>query len=155
MSIIDLGITAKDAEKAGTGGNFPPLPEDDYELSIHGAEQRQWPSGRPNLNVRFDVINHPQFTGRVVFKSYPLPWINTRGEEDSGGIGMLHSLFTGCGTSWEDTSFDTEDLIGATCKARVIQKARMTKNGDGELVEVTDENGNPVFDNDIRKVYPA
>ena len=146
---VNMYLTAAEAEKAVGNGSFTPLPVNDYILMIDSIEQRVSRSGRPGLNIKCSVINDPKYTGRIVFYSCPLPWINN-GEIDASGGGFLISLFKGIGMEWKGTEFDTDDLIGQSFKAHVIQKPRVRGSAP-----VLDTNGNQIIDNDVKKIYRA
>jgi len=147
---INIYLTSEEAEKANSSSSsFTPLPEGDYTLSIEDVEQRVSANGRPRLNIRCSVINHPEHNGRVIFYSCPLPWVNN-GAVDASGAGFLINLYRGIGKTWTGTEIDTDELIGQVFTAHVVQKPRI-RGG----VPAVDESGEPIIDNDIKKIYRA
>lgn len=149
MSYVDLFITAEDAERESRGtprSTFDPIPEDTYDFVISDVQVSQTSKGRPRLSVKASVINHPQYNGRVVFYSCPLPWKpNGSSDVDTSGIGLLMQLFKGVGLKWSGTSFDTESLIGLAFRAKVAIRQRMR---DGLPVD-------GVYDNQITRIFPV
>lgn len=64
----NVNFTVDDIPKS-----FPPLPEDEvFTFEIVAQDVRQGPKG-PYANLRLDVKDHPEYTGRVVFEILPLP----------------------------------------------------------------------------------
>lgn len=152
MALIDINMTAENVEKeaATSGGNkpYPTIPAGDYELVIADTKEAFAKNNRPMLKVRLEVMNHEAHNGHVLWYNCPLPWINENGEHDNSGIGFLANLMKGCGLSWEGTTLDTERMHGACCRAAVTVKDRV-RGGQ----PVVAEDGSPVKDNEITRIY--
>ena len=156
MSMIKLGITAEEAAKETEKKDFPLIAEGDYTLRIDAIQEGTYPSGRPNLKFRTaitqDPVNPIDVHNRVIFHTVPLPWINTSGVHDRSGLGLLVSLTKGCGIVWDEEDLDTDSMLGCTFQAKVVQTPRKRKDATGALIVQTNDKGETIVDNEIKRV---
>ncbi|WDQ20885.1 DUF669 domain-containing protein [Lactiplantibacillus plantarum] len=64
---VDIDELQKDIEEAKSGdGDFPDIPDDTYEVSVHQMELKESKKGDPMVSIRFK-IEAGQFKGSLIF----------------------------------------------------------------------------------------
>ena len=138
MALYDLGVTADEAQK---DGNFEPLPMgQEYEFRVKSWENKPSQAGRDMHNFQLEIVNHPDFAGRIIFYRCPMPFVDpVTGERKTSGIGFLQRLCEAVGMPWDGTSYDPDLLINRVGTiAEVKHRPRMQKqtNATGQEVMV-------------------
>lgn len=118
--MANLGQTFNTAElPEGNTGDFQPLPEGWYTVTVAGAELKQTKAGNGEyIAVRYDVTG-PTHQGRVVFGNLNIRNPNPKAEEI--GRQQLGDLMRAVGLA---KVTDTDELIGGHCQIKLkIQKS--------------------------------
>src|SRR3990167_6368876 len=127
MPEIEIGLNFLVAEKEAEEG-LKPVPPADYSFLVEGVEikasgEMSKTPGRPYLNWTLSIINHPEYSGKKLFYSSPLPWQNPlSGKLETSGINFLVDMCKSLGQPWSGERIQTEMYIGRTGTARVSQK---------------------------------
>jgi len=102
--------------------DFEPLPVDLYELEIKEVQLKQSKTkGEPMLGIKLEVIAG-EFEGRSIFTNLMLA---------GRGLGITKQAFKALQIPGGE--LDVEDLIGATCTARLTQNVyKIEDGGDGQ-----------------------
>jgi hypothetical protein len=145
MPIVDLNVdfsTVQDEDK------YPVVPNGEYDFTIVVCDHAKTQAGRPQIKWRLEVMD-PE-TGKPVKIGYNtvLPWITPEGQQDTGGVGLLVSLCKAVGRPWTGMQLNTDDYIGLSGRAVVVQKPGRVQDSDGKWVN-DDDPANKV--NDIKK----
>ena len=99
----------------GNTGDFSPLPDGWYSVTVAGAELKQTKAGTGSyISVRYDVTG-PTHQGRVVFGNLNISNPNPKAEEI--GRQQLGDLMRAIGL---DTVQDTDQLIGGQCQIKLV-----------------------------------
>lgn len=107
-----------DLRNVEAAGDFPIFPDGDYTLSVKDVEQGTSNSGKPKLQVKFEIVDGPDgsgdYTGKTMVRSYSLV---------EAALPFLRRFVEACGLDGDDlNSVDDELLIGAKIGARVSTK---------------------------------
>jgi len=125
---LDFLAAEQEAEEA-----LKPIPPFDYTFQVEGIEPKlsgltSKTPGRPYLNWTLSIINSPEYSGKKLFYSTPLPYHNpSSGKLETSGINFLVDMCKALGRPWQGGTFQTELYIGAVGNARVGQ--RVGQNG--------------------------
>ena len=87
------------------------LPQDRYDLRCIKAKfnEKSKSSGKPNVELQFEVLNHPEATGVYHYITFP------QGEDvkkDNGARFNTKRICELCDVAYDGEGFDTEDFVG-------------------------------------------
>jgi hypothetical protein len=107
MGLIDLGTNFDDAVK---DSEFPVLDPGVYDFRISDYELKPNSNGDEMLVIKHEVINcdNPDWNGVKLLNNITLPVGN-----EKKGLPFLTQLVKGVGQTWEGSSFNPENLLGA------------------------------------------
>lgn len=99
-----------------TGGNFEPIPADDYVVEIEKVENRTAKSGNEMLSLTFNVMEG-EYEGRKIFDLYVLT---------EKALWKLKDLLVAVGVDTEGmVDLDIDDLVGEVFVANIeIQESQ-------------------------------
>lgn len=140
MAYLDTPINANDLPD-DTGGDYTPLPEGEYSVTIKDAEVKATNDGTGQyIKLRLDVQG-PTHAGRVVFSN-----INIRNKSEQAeqiGRGQLKTVMSALGIA---TLTDTDQLIGGQLIVKLSVRAARTDEKTGKTYEAS---------NDVKAYKPA
>ena len=140
MAYLDTPINANDLPD-DTGGDYTPLPEGEYSVTIKDAEVKATNDGTGQyIKLRLDVQG-PTHAGRVVFSN-----INIRNKSEQAeqiGRGQLKAVMSALGIA---TLTDTDQLIGGQLIVKLSVRAARTDEKTGKSYEAS---------NDVKAYKPA
>lgn len=140
MAYLDTPINANDLPD-DTGGDYTPLPEGEYSVTIKDAEVKATNDGTGQyIKLRLDVQG-PTHAGRVVFSN-----INIRNKSEQAeqiGRGQLKAVMSALGIA---TLTDTDQLIGGQLIVKLSVRAARTDEKTGKTYEAS---------NDVKAYKPA
>lgn len=140
MAYLDTPINANDLPD-DTGGDYTPLPEGEYSVTIKDAEVKATNDGTGQyIKLRLDVQG-PTHAGRVVFSN-----INIRNKSEQAeqiGRGQLKAVMSALGIA---TLTDTDQLIGGQLIVKLSVRAARTDDKTGKTYEAS---------NDVKAYKPA
>jgi len=113
MAIIELGLDFSGAQTEAELARTP-APAGLYTLIVREIKLEESKAGRPRLTWLFEIIEHPEYSGKKMRHFTPLPVAG-----DLSGVGFLTDTVTALGRPWVGVSFDTDDYLGSTCLANV------------------------------------
>ena len=129
MPIIDMAVDFDDIKDLDA---YPVLPTATYDVQVVSIEsdvtgENSKTPGRPKLVWSFRVINNPDHPNhRLSNHNTVLPFRDESkppGEElVTSGCGFLVSLCKALGKPWTGRQITTEEYIGLTCKAIVVEE---------------------------------
>jgi hypothetical protein len=140
--VIDLGVDFSDVQYLDV---FEPFPNGTYEYEVTSLENQTSKAGRPMLKwvLRFE---HEGRANNISFYTV-LPWMKD-GQMDLSGCFQLVGITKNLKKPWLGQSLATEDYIGLTGKAELVQKpGRSQDTSTGEYVD----DPNKPAQNDIKK----
>lgn len=133
MAYLDTPINANDLPD-DTGGDYTPLPEGEYSVTIKDAEVKATNDGTGQyIKLRLDVQG-PTHVGRVVFSN-----INIRNKSEQAeqiGRGQLKAVMSALGIA---TLTDTDQLIGGQLIVKLSVRAARTDEKTGKTYEASNE----------------
>lgn len=114
MPELDIGCDFDAAEKLSGA-----IPEGDYKVQVSEVKLGETGAnskipGTPKIDWEFTVIEHQEFAGRKLFMTTPV-------SPDGKGLNYLVALTKALGKPWSGKSLNTENYVGLSCRARVIQ----------------------------------
>lgn len=140
MSFLDQPINFNDLP-VDTGGDFSPLPDGEYHVSVKDAEVKATNDGTGQyIKLRLDVQG-PTHAGRVVFSN-----INIRNKSEAAeqiGRGQLRSIMSALGLA---SLQDTDQLIGGQLIVKLSVRPARTDDKTGKTYEAS---------NDVKAYKPA
>lgn len=140
MAYLDTPINANDLPD-DTGGDYTPLPEGEYSVTIKDAEVKATNDGTGQyIKLRLDVQG-PTHAGRVVFSN-----INIRNKSEQAeqiGRGQLKAVMSALGIA---TLTDTDQLIGGQLIVKLSVRPARTDEKTGKSYEAS---------NDVKAYKPA
>ena len=117
MSFLEHTIDIKDLPENESTGDFSPLPEGEYSVTIKAAEVKATKAGDGSyINLRLDV-NEGKYAKRVLFAMITLR--NKSDKAESIGKGQLRDVMSACGIG---SLSDTDQLLGHNLIVRVGQR---------------------------------
>lgn len=98
----------------GVKGTLEPIPNADYKVQITKCEQAVGrEKGTKYLNWILSVVEHPEYTGRNLFFMTML--------EPKEALFKLKKMCEAVGKGWDDNGLDTDNMIGAYIRVKVVQ----------------------------------
>ena len=117
MSFLEHTIDINDLPVNESTGDFSPLPEGEYTVTIKQADVKDTKAGNGQyINLRLDVADG-KYARRVLFAMITLK--NASEKAESIGRGQLRDLMSACGIG---SLQDTDQLLGHTVMVRVGQR---------------------------------
>lgn len=114
FDVAEVDVTAQQG-----GGNYDPVPEDDYTLLALEAEEKETSTGGTMIKVKYEITKG-EFKGRWVWQNFNI--VNKSDVAQRIGRQQLVSWATACGKPDCD---DTDKLIGKSFMATVaVEPAR-------------------------------
>ena len=133
MAYLDQPININELPE-DTGGDFSPLPEGEYDVTIKDAPIALTKDGTGQyIKLRLDVTG-PTHAGRVIFSN-----INIRNKSEAAeriGRGELKSVMMACGLM---TLEDTDQLIGGHLTVKLVIRPARTDQATGKQYEASNE----------------
>jgi len=118
----------------GTGGNFEPLPEGNYNASITQAELKNTNDGGGQyIKLRLDITG-PTHQGRVVFSNLNIKNASAKAEEI--GRQQLGEIMRAVGLA---KVTDTDQLIGGNVNIKLTIRAARTDEKTGKTYEASND----------------
>jgi hypothetical protein len=118
----------------GTGGNFEPLPEGNYNASITQAELKNTNDGGGQyIKLRLDITG-PSHQGRVIFSNLNIKNASAKAEEI--GRQQLGDIMRAVGLA---KVTDTDQLIGGNVNIKLTIRAARTDEKTGKTYEASNE----------------
>jgi len=114
MPEIDVGMTPEEHEEAA---QIEPLPPDTYDVELETVETHTSQKGNLVFDLRWRVINHPEYNNRVLF-DHPM-W----------GGRQMQSMIEATGFTWQGRTLNTEDMIGLQCQVVVVVEDYTPEDG--------------------------
>lgn len=133
MAYLDQAIDINELPE-DTGGDFTPVPEGDYSVTIKDAEIKATNDGTGQyIKLRMDITG-PTHAGRVVFTNLNIR--NKSQQAESIGRGQLRSIMMALGLG---TLQDTDQLIGGALIVKLAIRAARTDEKTGKSYEASNE----------------
>lgn len=133
MAYLDQPININELPE-DTGGDFSPLPEGEYDVTIKDAPIALTKDGTGQyIKLRLDVTG-PTHQGRVIFSN-----INIRNKSETAeriGRSQLHSIMSACGLV---TLEDTDQLIGGSLTVKLTIRPARTDPATGKRYEASND----------------
>lgn len=118
----------------GTGGNFEPLPEGNYNATVTQAELKATNDGTGQyIKLRLDITG-PSHQGRVVFSNLNIKNASAKAEEI--GRQQLGDIMRAVGLA---KVTDTDQLIGGNVNIKLTIRAARTDEKTGKTYEASNE----------------
>jgi hypothetical protein len=118
----------------GTGGNFEPLPEGNYNASITQAELKNTNDGGGQyIKLRLDITG-PSHQGRVIFSNLNIKNASAKAEEI--GRQQLGDIMRAVGLA---KVTDTDQLIGGNLNIKLSIRSARTDEKTGKTYEASNE----------------
>jgi hypothetical protein len=118
----------------GTGGNFEPLPEGNYNATITQAELKNTNDGGGQyIKLRLDITG-PSHQGRVIFSNLNIKNASAKAEEI--GRQQLGDIMRAVGLA---KVTDTDQLIGGNVNIKLTIRAARTDEKTGKTYESSNE----------------
>jgi hypothetical protein len=118
----------------GTGGNFEPLPEGNYNATVTQAELKATNDGTGQyIKLRLDITG-PSHQGRVIFSNLNIKNASAKAEEI--GRQQLGDIMRAIGLS---KVTDTDQLIGGNVNIKLTIRAARTDEKTGKTYEASNE----------------
>ena len=118
----------------GTGGNFEPLPEGNYNATITQAELKNTNDGGGQyIKLRLDITG-PSHQGRVIFSNLNIKNASAKAEEI--GRQQLGDIMRAVGLP---KVTDTDQLIGGNVNIKLTIRAARTDEKTGKTYEASNE----------------
>jgi len=133
MAYLDQAIDINELPE-DTGGDFSPLPEGEYSVTIKDAEIKATNDGTGQyIKLRLDVTG-PTHSGRVVFTNLNIR--NKSQAAESIGRGQLRSVMLAVGLQ---TLQDTDQLVGGSMLVKLAVRPARTDAATGKTYEASNE----------------
>ena len=126
MPTIDIGVDFSDVQDMD---KFPVIPNGTYPVTARNIDAKPSSKGRPMLTWWFDAIDEATGDKASIPYNTVLPW-EKDGEIDVSGCGMLVQVCKALGLPWTGKKLNTEDYIGRSGMAEIIQQRKQTKDPD-------------------------
>ena len=118
----------------GTGGNFEPLPEGNYNATVTQAELKATNDGTGQyIKLRLDITG-PSHQGRVIFSNLNIKNASAKAEEI--GRQQLGDIMRAVGLA---KVTDTDQLIGGNVNIKPTIRAARTDEKTGKTYEASNE----------------
>jgi hypothetical protein len=118
----------------GTGGNFEPLPEGNYNATVTQAELKATNDGTGQyIKLRLDITG-PSHQGRVIFSNLNIKNASAKAEEI--GRQQLGDIMRAIGLA---KVTDTDQLIGGNLNIKLAIRAARTDEKTGKTYEASNE----------------
>lgn len=80
-------------EAANNGGDFPEIPDGDYEVSVEQMELKETKKGDPMMTIRFKVLEGDHANQLIFFNQVMNPNVDYFGMQVNGANEMLRNLW--------------------------------------------------------------